>query len=697
MKNNQPITQQEKPFPPGEYLVSKTDLKGVITYCNDAFVELSGFDRDELMGSNHNIVRHPDMPAAAFEDLWNTVKSGYPWRGVVKNRSKNGDHYWVDAFVVPLRKGGATTGYLSVRSEPSRAQIHEAEALYRRLALGEGGSPVSRFRFVHVNIRMRLMAVMGLMALLILGGAILGIGSLIQSSDALTAAYINHLKPAVAIAKMVDRLGDNRAQIMLGLQHDPANPYSKMHDHPIDRHIDRALKNRELVEALRREYVANRKTAEEERLAKIFFEARDRLSDEGNKPARAALAAGDFATAQKVLLTKINPLYDDMIAKGEVLQRYLAEQGERANTEDRSRFEIVRNLSIASAIITLILLVGAGTYLVRTIVVPMRRAVDYFERIAAGDLTNEIDISGRDEPGQLLCALAAMQVNLKIHLDQVRQVSNSLDEQSAVLTGNMGQVVERSMQQHDRVQGAAAAAEELTQSVAEVSASVANTAVAATRSKNLVGESTASMESSMKATSRVVDAVKSSGAAIDDLNRAIEKIGIITKAIREIAEQTNLLALNAAIEAARAGEQGRGFAVVADEVRKLAERTATSTTDINATVSEFQAVTARAVASMEQAGREVEAGIGLMRESVAGLDQILVSSDEVAEMSSHIADAAKEQHGASQHVAISMSEISGLIEQNAQVAKEASHGADALAKSAHELRNVIASFQLIRK
>ena len=138
MKNNQPVTQREVPFPADTYLVSRTDLKGMITYANDAFVEISGFSREELIGQSHNIVRHPDMPEAAFRDLWNTVKSGLPWRGQVKNRCKNGDYYWVDAFVVPLKKNGQITGYQSVRTPASREKRATAEAAYR--AAGQQGA-----------------------------------------------------------------------------------------------------------------------------------------------------------------------------------------------------------------------------------------------------------------------------------------------------------------------------------------------------------------------------------------------------------------------------------------------------------------------------------------------------------------------------------------------------------------------------
>ena len=133
MKINLPVTQIEVPFPKGRYIVSRTDLKGAITVVNDTFVEISGFSREELIGKNHNLVRHPDMPPAAFEWLWSTVKSGRPWRGLVKNRCKNGAHYWVMANATPIQENGRTAGYMSVRTKPTREQIQQAEALYARM------------------------------------------------------------------------------------------------------------------------------------------------------------------------------------------------------------------------------------------------------------------------------------------------------------------------------------------------------------------------------------------------------------------------------------------------------------------------------------------------------------------------------------------------------------------------------------
>jgi methyl-accepting chemotaxis protein len=230
-----------------------------------------------------------------------------------------------------------------------------------------------------------------------------------------------------------------------------------------------------------------------------------------------------------------------------------------------------------------------------------------------------------------------------------------------------------------------------------VAANVQETAAAARDSQDKVSQSNTNINQSMLATTRVVDAVQTSNSTIDQLNQSIAKIGDITKVIADIASQTNLLALNAAIEAARAGEQGRGFAVVADEVRKLAERTTTSTADINTTVIEIQTVTAQAVASMNVAANEVDTGIGMLRESVAGLQGIAESASVVTQMSTQISDASRQQGIASEEVASSMQHITDLIEQNTASARSARQAANELLATSHELEQLISSFELYRK
>ena len=137
VRNNQPVTGNEYVMGAGQSIVSKTDTKGRITYVNPSFVDVSGFSEDELLGKAHNIVRHPDMPPEAFADLWATLQAGEPWTGMVKNRRKNGDFYWVVANVVPIRERGRVTGYMSVRTAPTRAQVEQADLLYRRIRAGQ--------------------------------------------------------------------------------------------------------------------------------------------------------------------------------------------------------------------------------------------------------------------------------------------------------------------------------------------------------------------------------------------------------------------------------------------------------------------------------------------------------------------------------------------------------------------------------
>jgi len=144
MRVNQPVTAVEHQVQEGAFIASMTDLHGVITYVNDEFVRISGFSQDELMGQPHNLVRHPDMPPAAFAYLWSTIQAGQVWRGMVKNRCKNGDFYWVDVNVSPVKKRGQLVGYVSIRSKPSRGQILEAEQLYARMNAGQSLADAAR-------------------------------------------------------------------------------------------------------------------------------------------------------------------------------------------------------------------------------------------------------------------------------------------------------------------------------------------------------------------------------------------------------------------------------------------------------------------------------------------------------------------------------------------------------------------------
>lgn len=184
MRTNLPITQVEYRLKDGEFIVSKTDLKGRITYVNGPFMEISGFSQEELIGASHNIVRHPDMPPEAFADLWQTLKQGKPWRGMVKNRCKNGDYYWVEANANPIWEDNEIVGYMSLRVRPGDAQIQAADQLYTQFRKGEARGltiregqvertgPLGwllRLSRLNISIKSNLSALLVLMALTALG------------------------------------------------------------------------------------------------------------------------------------------------------------------------------------------------------------------------------------------------------------------------------------------------------------------------------------------------------------------------------------------------------------------------------------------------------------------------------------------------------------------------------------------------
>ncbi len=175
MKVNLPVTNKELDYPSGTILLSKTDPQGIITEVNDAFAEVSGFTREELIGKSHNLVRHPDMPPAAFEDLWRTIQKGKLWHGYVKNRCKNGDHYWVEANVTPIMQGREITGYVSVRTKPEAVKVAAAEKLYRSLKNGSGGKLLMLFRTlsdfgVQTKLILAILTLFGISGITVLTG-----------------------------------------------------------------------------------------------------------------------------------------------------------------------------------------------------------------------------------------------------------------------------------------------------------------------------------------------------------------------------------------------------------------------------------------------------------------------------------------------------------------------------------------------
>ena len=214
MRQNLPVTGSEFMLRDGIQIVSATDAKGLITFCNPDFIEASGFSEAELMGAPHNIVRHPDMPPAAFAHLWQTLKAGKSWMGLVKNRCKNGDHYWISAYATPVQRNGQVVEYQSVRTQASPAQIAAAERLYANLSAGRGQDCL---RAPRLSVQLKLLLGLNLSWLGALGLAAATLG--LPPSAGLLAALLGsgvgslllswQLAPLQRLAAQARQIGDN--------------------------------------------------------------------------------------------------------------------------------------------------------------------------------------------------------------------------------------------------------------------------------------------------------------------------------------------------------------------------------------------------------------------------------------------------------------------------------------------------------
>lgn len=699
MKNNQPVTRNEIPFPKGKYLVSKTDLKGSISYANEAFVKISGFERDELLGSNHNMVRHPDMPPQAFEDMWRHLKAGMPWRGMVKNRAKNGDFYWVAAHVVPVTRNGQAIGYMSVRSEPTRQQVAEAEALYRQLNATRAAfnsdrtGPLGKL----FNIRRRLMLVMSLSVLVTIVGAVLGLSRISDSNALLEAAYRDDLTPLHQVTRSLALMDGAFKHIALSMQHDPGSRYSHTHDHAVALHLDKISGKVEELVKLRAVLMERKGDAKERELIEAFVGTLDEYLLQGLTPMRALIEAGAYDLSNQVMLTIVAPLYERAQKDASALEGYIRQRGEARRTQAEANYRQVVHLSLWGTLISLLMILAASQWLANSLLNPLRKIKEGFNKIAEGVLTEEVAVERGDEIGELATALATMQVSLKAMLDAIHDSSVVIEQKSVELGNRLSGVVQASNDQADQVVSVAGTTEELSQSAAEVAESAAQALQRAASSRALVVASNDSINQSMAANTKVVEAVRSSGKTIGELDQIIQRIGTITKSIKEIADKTNLLALNAAIEAARAGEVGRGFAVVADEIRNLATHTTNCTISITGMVNEIQRVTQVAVESMNHAVDEVDEGVAKMQQSVEGLGMISRASDEVMEVSRIISAAANQQTEACAHVATKMEQVAALVEDNKSEVGQTWMMMAYLLSTSDQLKNLVDQFGLIKR
>ncbi|BCQ61009.1 methyl-accepting chemotaxis protein [Pseudomonas sp. Boi14] len=355
------------------------------------------------------------------------------------------------------------------------------------------------------------------------------------------------------------------------------------------------------------------------------------------------LRSGDNAAAITLINTRISPMTNAMQEKMDKLSDFNDEGARQAGITAESVYSSGLTLVLVLMGVTVVLTVVLAAVLTRSITAPISDALAVAERIAGSDLSREIGVSGRDEAGRLLAALAQMQTNLRETIAHIADSSTQLASASEEMTAVTEDASRGLVRQNDEVSQAATAVTEMSAAVDEVARNAEAAAQSSRESMEFTRSGIENVAQTLKAIEGLAGNVASTGEQVKALSSRAQDISKVVEVIRAIAEQTNLLALNAAIEAARAGEQGRGFAVVADEVRALAHRTQQSTQEIEQMISAIQADSTHAVSAMNVSAEMASSSISVAQNADLSLKQIAQAITQINERNLLIATASEEQ------------------------------------------------------
>ena len=374
------------------------------------------------------------------------------------------------------------------------------------------------------------------------------------------------------------------------------------------------------------------------------------------------------------------------------LVAFNAEAAKAAGVSAADNYSGAINGIIAVAVLAALMTVLLAWLLTRSIVTPLARAVKAAETIASGDLSKPVEVDGKDEPARLLSALSTMQGNLRKTIEQIAGSATQLGAAAEELSAVTEEASRGMQQQNDEIEQAATAVNEMTAAVEEVARNAVSTSEASNQSTQAAREGRDRVVETVDAIQTMTHDVQNTSLMIEGLAAQGRDIGKVLDVIRAIAEQTNLLALNAAIEAARAGEAGRGFAVVADEVRALAHRTAQSTQEIEKMVAGIQNGTGEAVSSMQQSNQRTQSTLEMARAAGIALEQITQSIHQINERNLVIASASEEQAQVSREVDRNLVNIRDLATQSAAGANQTSAATHELSRLAVDLNAMVARF-----
>jgi methyl-accepting chemotaxis protein len=621
MRRNEPVTQVEYHLAADALLVTRTDLSGNIVYLNEAFIEASGFDQEELMGQPHNIMRHPDVPEQVFEDLWNTLESGLPWTQVVKNRRKDGAHYWVEAQVVPYMRDGEHVGYMSIRRAITAEKIAETEKVYvaiaqkrARLSQGRVANMFSRFNpleNINPSAGMSMMVVFfSIPALLNTFGVQLD-DMWVQISAVLLPIFVyfgaefaqhrlNRLDKILAsiaggeFRNAVPLYGTNilnqlaaRVSIMqtrLAVAQDETNTVMSSVQR-IQSAFESSPSPMFVVDQFDTILFANKAMRD-------FLQLRQERIRQSNRQF-------DPDNLINTTIDKVLPLFDKIVKKARTQERQMS------TIRFGGRDLVVRASAIRDGVGRILGVVIEWTDITEELT--MQRAIESIvEGAQRGYLDHRLDVGGaegfyknfaerfnamidslgeamgrvngivmgateghlgRNMEGSYAGQLGGLQSALNTAFGNLGSIMVEVQSLMQRVSTIVGQLKDASGEMSDQAQQQAAALQQTNSTMQEITSGLSEVDNEIKLAQDVVVRTALNAEQVKDAMNRSID-------AMDNVQQNSGKIEEIVSLIEGIAFQTNLLALNAAVEAARAGEHGRGFAVVASEVRGLAQKSA---------------------------------------------------------------------------------------------------------------------------
>jgi methyl-accepting chemotaxis protein len=730
MKINMPVTDKEVLMKNDDILVTRTDLTGRITYVNDAFVAISGYSRDELVGAHHNIIRHPDMPEATFEDLWATIKQNNPWSAPVKNRTKSGDYYWVEATVIPVFKNGSVQEYLSVRYAPKREQIDQAEQFYKQLNAKTANMRPSGLAAGVKAIKETAIWKKAAFSTLIVIGLVLLLGyRLFLSEDysllasvvvlALLALTVNTLlirslgQVLESSVGIMYRLAEEkfRNKIDLNRNDQIGDFYRGIYAMQVRLNANLAESKQITINATRinqaLDNVQSGVMVADPRLNIIYMnKSVQQLFTKAEQHIRQQLPHFDASKLmganidifhqnpahQRGMLEKLTGTFQSELVIADlhmtvVVNPVINVEGERigfvAEWLNRTD-EVIVEQEIANVV------GGAGlgdfthrineqgktgfplalsqniNQLMETSETGLNEVVRVLGALACGDLTEKITNNYSGTFGQLKDDCNATVEKLKEIVNQIKEATDNINTGAKEIAIGNNDLSHRTEEQAASLEETAASMEQLTSTVQANTINAKQANALAVSATDIAGKG-----------ARVVGEV---AVTMEKINDASRKIVDIISVIDDIAFQTNILALNAAVEAARAGEQGKGFAVVAIEVRNLAQRAAAAAGGIKSLINDSVAKVVDGTQLVSQAGTT-------MKDIVNAIQGVTV-------MMSEISAASMEQTAGIEQVNQAIGQMDDVTQQNAALVEQAAAAAESLEEQAQSLVMTVGSFKV---